>query len=129
MEPLYAFFISSPGIFFYMAQEQPKDVRTFVLKHEIYGFFKSKKSTSFENRLKSAILQELSVELSGKDYKVLQGNKVLDPKTGNFIINYDIVVQGKKAMTASAHGKAAIVNRNGKPYIKSQKVYVSLFYF
>jgi hypothetical protein len=41
----------------------------------------------------------------------------------------DIYEGEKKIYAVAAHGKASIINRNGKPYIKSQNIVLDFFYF
>ncbi len=108
--------------------EKVKDLKVISIEQEIYGFFKSKKSTSFENRLKKELLNLIGNDDIKKDsIRLVQKEKTLDMKTGNFIINMDAYYGEKKVYVISAHGKASIINRNGKPYIKSQKITVDIF--
>jgi predicted nuclease of restriction endonuclease-like (RecB) superfamily len=111
-------------------ENKPKDLKVITIDKEIYGFFKSRKNTSFENRLKKELLDFISKEIPQKEnFRIIQREKILDIKTGNFIINMDIYEGEKKVYTVTAHGKANIINRNGKPYIKSQNIVLDFFYF
>ncbi len=111
-----------------LGDESPKDLKVLLIEQEIYGFFKSKKNTSFENRLKKELLDLIVKEGIQKDnLRIIQKEKILDMKTGNFIINIDVYDGQNKVYSVVAHGKASIINRNGKPYIKSQKITVDLF--
>ncbi|MGC8599671.1 MAG: hypothetical protein ACP5LX_01245 [Nitrososphaeria archaeon] len=111
-------------------EDKPKDLKVITIDKEVYGFFKSKKNTSFENRLKKELLDFITKEIPHKEnFRIVQREKILDIKTGNFIINMDIYEGEKKAYAVAAHGKASIINRNGKPYIKSQNVVLDFFYF
>jgi len=111
-------------------EDKPKDLKVIAIDKEIYGFFKSKKNTSFESRLKKELLDFILKETSHKEnLRIVQREKILDIKTGNFIINMDIYEEEKKIYAVAAHGKASIINRNGKPYIKSQNIVLDFFYF
>ncbi len=108
--------------------EKPIDLKVITIEQEIYGFFKSKKNTSFENRLKKELYDLIVSEGINKDnLRMVQKEKILDMKTGNFIINMDVYEGEKKVYSVAAHGKANIINRNGKPYIKSRKITIDLF--
>ena len=114
-----------------MSEEvKPKEVKVLTIDQEVSGFFKSRKSTSFENRLKKIVadkLKEINVSLDG--LKVNQKNKVLDQKTGNFIVTYEAYDNGKLVYALAVHGKGTIISRNGKAYLKAQKYVLDVFYF